>query len=48
MDDFTDRLYPETPTRFFTLGGLEIVFSRDAAGKVVSLATSKFTLARQP
>ncbi len=48
MDDFTDRLYPETPTRFFTTTGLELVFSRDAAGKVVSVATSGITFVRRP
>ncbi len=48
MDAFTDRLYPETPTRFFTLTGLELVFTRDAAGKVVSVALSGITFTRRP
>lgn len=47
-DGFEERVYAETPTRFFTLEGQVLAFSRDAAGKVVSVAVNGFTFARRP
>ncbi|MET1081815.1 MAG: hypothetical protein ABWY12_02010, partial [Burkholderiales bacterium] len=46
-DGFEERAYAETPTRFFTLDGKVLVFSRDTAGKVVSVAVNGFTFARR-
>ena len=48
LGGFDERVYAETPTRFFTLEGAVLVFSRDAAGKVVSVAVSGVTFARRP
>jgi CubicO group peptidase (beta-lactamase class C family) len=45
---FEERMYAETPTRFFTLEGEVLVFSRDAAGNVVSVAVNGATFARRP
>lgn len=47
-DGFEERVYAETPTSFFTLEGQVLAFSRDAAGKVVSVAVNGFTFARRP
>jgi CubicO group peptidase (beta-lactamase class C family) len=47
-DGSEQRAYAETSTRFFTLDGAVLVFSRNADGKVVSIAVNGFTFTRRP
>jgi hypothetical protein len=47
IDGFDERLYAEKPTRFFTLDSELLVFARDAAGKISSVAVDGVTFTQR-